>query len=76
MRRERREFFPYETGKGSLISSSEAETGLPHLELMRGKILDFWRELKKKELWIMISRLLSLFQLLEPLAGFMILVEI
>ena len=27
--RERREFFPYETGKGSLISSSEAETGLP-----------------------------------------------
>ncbi|RSA47446.1 hypothetical protein EGK31_14845 [Enterococcus faecium] len=29
MRRERREFFPYETGKGSLISSSEAETGLP-----------------------------------------------
>ncbi|KAI4585917.1 hypothetical protein MJG53_006151 [Ovis ammon polii x Ovis aries] len=29
MRRERREFFAYETGKGSLISSSEAETGLP-----------------------------------------------
>ncbi|KAI4551115.1 hypothetical protein MJG53_000322 [Ovis ammon polii x Ovis aries] len=29
MRREPREFFPYETGKGSLISSSEAETGLP-----------------------------------------------
>ena len=29
MRRERRESFPYETGKGSLISSSEAETGLP-----------------------------------------------
>ena len=26
-RLERREFFPYETGKGSLISSSEAETG-------------------------------------------------
>ena len=29
MRRERREFFLYKTGKGSLISSSEAETGLP-----------------------------------------------
>ncbi|KAI4563998.1 hypothetical protein MJT46_009796 [Ovis ammon polii x Ovis aries] len=29
MRRERREFFPYETGKGSLISRYEAETGLP-----------------------------------------------
>ena len=32
MRRERREFFPYETGKGSLTSSSEAETGLPGLQ--------------------------------------------
>ncbi|KAI4552926.1 hypothetical protein MJG53_000101 [Ovis ammon polii x Ovis aries] len=29
MRRERREFFPYETGTGSLISRYEAETGLP-----------------------------------------------
>ena len=29
MRQERREFFPYETGKGSLISSYQAETGLP-----------------------------------------------
>ncbi|KAI4555706.1 hypothetical protein MJT46_014329 [Ovis ammon polii x Ovis aries] len=29
MRREHREFFPYETGIGSLISSSEAENGLP-----------------------------------------------
>ena len=28
MRRERREFFPYETGKGSLISTYEAEMEL------------------------------------------------
>ena len=28
MRRERREFFPEHAGKGSLISSYEAETGL------------------------------------------------
>ena len=28
MRRERREFFPYHAGKGSLLSSQEAETGL------------------------------------------------
>ena len=28
MRRERREFFPDHTGKGSLLSSYEAETGL------------------------------------------------
>ena len=28
MRRERRDFFPEEAGKGSLISSYEAETGL------------------------------------------------
>ena len=28
MRRERREFFPDHAGKGSLISSYEAETGL------------------------------------------------
>ena len=28
MRRERREFFPYEAGKGSLMSSYEVETGL------------------------------------------------
>ena len=29
MRQERRKFFPYETGKGFLISSEEAESGLP-----------------------------------------------
>ena len=29
MRRERGEFFRYKTGKGSLISSEETETGLP-----------------------------------------------
>ena len=28
MRRERREFFPEHTGKGSLLSNEEAETGL------------------------------------------------
>ena len=28
MRRERREFFPDQAGKGSLVSSYEAETGL------------------------------------------------
>ena len=28
MRRKRREFFPDHAGKGSLLSSSEAETGL------------------------------------------------
>ena len=28
MRRERREFFPDHTGKGSLLSTQEAETGL------------------------------------------------
>ena len=28
MRRERREFFPDHAGKGSLLSSQEAETGL------------------------------------------------
>ena len=28
MRRERREFFPEDAGKGSLLSSLEAETGL------------------------------------------------
>ena len=29
MRRERRDFFPDHAGKGSLLSSGEAETGLP-----------------------------------------------
>ena len=28
MRRERQEFFPYQAGKGSLLSSKEAEKGL------------------------------------------------
>ena len=28
MRQERQEFFPYQAGKGSLLSSKEADTGL------------------------------------------------